>query len=437
MVHNVYIVAGLTDTVTDTIDINMKFTDKQIKALKPKDKPYIVSAETDSRGVGRLQIKVYPTGTKKFLIQYFFEQSKKRLEFGIYGAMTLAEARKRFNELSTEVQNGENPKDKIKQTPGEKPEAQKTFINMVHDFYLFIDGNWAPNTISRVKNNFNNDLLPYIKPDLLPAEFTEHQAREVIYTVYNRGAKEQANIFRSNLLSLFKFAIDFDNSPEQFNQKNQYHIKINPIRDIAFKTPKNVGNRWLDESEIYNLWHTNTLPHKTKLYYRLSLCLAGQRVIEVYHSKKYEFDLNEKIFTIPTERIKIKTRGDHHVPISTLAEPIIKELILLRGSNDQLWQHRDRPNECAHISTLRMATLRWVDLNDLEKFTPRDLRRTCKTLMGKAGITKEDRDLLQQHSKRDVSTTHYDRYDYMKEKRAAMETWTKYLQTIINKKGNN
>lgn len=415
----------------------MKFTDKALKALKPKDKPYIISAETDSRGVGRFQIKVYPTGTKKFLIQYFYEQSKKRLEFGVYGAMTLAEARKRFNELSTEVQNGENPKDKIKQTPGKKPETQKTFINMVHDFYLFIEGNWAQNTINRVKNNFNNDLLPYIKPELLPEEFTEHHAREVIYNVYNRGAKEQANIFRSNLLGLFKFAIDFDNSPEQFTKPNQYNIKTNPIRDIAFKTPKNVGERWLNETEIHNLWHSTTLPHKTKLYYRLALALAGQRVIEVYHSKKKEFDLQEKIFTIPKERIKIKTRGDHHVPISKLAEPIIKELILLRGSNDQLWQHRDKPKECAHISTLRMATLRWVELNDLEKFTPRDLRRTCKTLMGKAGITKEDRDLLQQHSKRDVSTTHYDRYDYMKEKRAAMETWTKYLQTIINKKGNN
>lgn len=412
----------------------MKFTDKEIKALKPREKPYIVSAETDSRGVGRLQIKVYPTGTKKFLIQYFYEQSKKRLEFGVYGAMTLAEARKRFTQLSTEVQNGENPKDKIKQPPGKKPETQKTFINMVQDFYLFINGNWAPNTITRVKNNFNNDLLPYINPELLPAEFTDHHAREVIYKVYNRGAKEQANIFRSNLLSLFKFAIDFDNSPEQFTKPNQYHIKTNPIRDIAFKTPKNVGERWLDEAEVYNIWHTNTLPHKTKLYYRLALCLAGQRVIEVYHSKKHEFDLNEKIFTIPKERIKIKTRGDHHVPISELAEPIIKELILLRGSNDQLWQHRDKPNESAHISTLRMATLRWFELNDLEKFTPRDIRRTCKTLMGKAGITKEDRDLLQQHSKRDVSTTHYDRYDYMKEKRAAMETWTKYLESIINKK---
>ncbi|STI85422.1 integrase [Escherichia coli] len=52
-----------------------------------------------------------------------------------------------------------------------------------------------------------------------------------------------------------------------------------------------------------------------------------------------------------------------------------------------------------------------------------DLRRTCKTLMGEAGISKEIRDRIQNHALNDVSSKHYDRYDYLPEKRRALEIW--------------
>lgn len=52
--------------------------------------------------------------------------------------------------------------------------------------------------------------------------------------------------------------------------------------------------------------------------------------------------------------------------------------------------------------------------------TNRDLRRTWKTLAGKAGIAKEIRDRIQNHSLQDVSSKNYDRWTYMPEKRAAM-----------------
>ncbi|WP_033084311.1 hypothetical protein [Colwellia psychrerythraea] len=64
---------------------------------------------------------------------------------------------------------------------------------------------------------------------------------------------------------------------------------------------------------------------------------------------------------------------------------------------------------------------------------PRDFRRTCKTLIVEAGISKEMRDILQQHDKSDVSAIHYDRYSYIKEKRAALNMWT----SIFNGKCKN
>lgn len=43
--------------------------------------------------------------------------------------------------------------------------------------------------------------------------------------------------------------------------------------------------------------------------------------------------------------------------------------------------------------------------------------------MGEIGVSKELRDRIQNHALQDVSSKHSDRYDYLTEKRRALETW--------------
>jgi len=66
--------------------------------------------------------------------------------------------------------------------------------------------------------------------------------------------------------------------------------------------------------------------------------------------------------------------------------------------------------------------------------TNRDLRRTWKTLAGKAGISKEIRDRIQNHALQDVSSKSYDRWTYMPEKRAAMKKWDRFVSTLLNRR---
>ena len=44
------------------------------------------------------------------------------------------------------------------------------------------------------------------------------------------------------------------------------------------------------------------------------------------------------------------------------------------------------------------------------------------------GINKSIRDIIQNHALNDVSSKHYDRWDYMPEKREALEKWSHYLE---------
>jgi hypothetical protein len=64
-------------------------------------------------------------------------------------------------------------------------------------------------------------------------------------------------------------------------------------------------------------------------------------------------------------------------------------------------------------------------------FIDRDFRRTSKTLGRAAGMSKEIRDRLQNHSRSDVSSKHYDKWEYAPEKRAATVVWEKFVDNIL------
>ena len=64
-------------------------------------------------------------------------------------------------------------------------------------------------------------------------------------------------------------------------------------------------------------------------------------------------------------------------------------------------------------------------------FSPRDLRRTFKTLGGAFGIPLEVRNRLQGHAMTDVGSIFYDRHDYLAEKREAMQKWSDDLLALL------
>ena len=56
--------------------------------------------------------------------------------------------------------------------------------------------------------------------------------------------------------------------------------------------------------------------------------------------------------------------------------------------------------------------------------------------MGEIGVSKELRDRIQNHALQDVSSKHYDRYDYLSEKRKALELWERRINKIEQPQSN-
>ena len=75
--------------------------------------------------------------------------------------------------------------------------------------------------------------------------------------------------------------------------------------------------------------------------------------------------------------------------------------------------------------------------DELERgpFSMRDLRRTAETHMAALGISSDVRAQIQSHGLGGIQTRHYDRHDYMPEKRAALSLWAQRFKGDQNQCG--
>lgn len=107
----------------------MPLTDAKIKSLKPRDKPYKV---TD---FGGLYVEVRPTGSRIWRQNYRFGAREKRLTFGAYPALTLADARVARDAAKASLAKGIDPGvEKRSRAEAETSALQHTFSHLADAF---------------------------------------------------------------------------------------------------------------------------------------------------------------------------------------------------------------------------------------------------------------------------------------------------------------
>lgn len=98
----------------------MSLTDRELQALKPRDKPYKMA---DGHG---LYVEVLPSGGRSWRLKYRFCGKEKRLALGLYPTVSLKEARDKAHEARKLLSDGIDPsaaKKEIKQAQAVEAQA--------------------------------------------------------------------------------------------------------------------------------------------------------------------------------------------------------------------------------------------------------------------------------------------------------------------------
>jgi integrase len=246
-----------------------------------------------------------------------------------------------------------------------------------------------------------------------------------IRPVYERGARVQADKVRMYVGAAFRWGFQAAHD-YRAAQPVDWGILSNPVEAVPRDTEaERVGSRFLSEAELVALLTWARLGRSRSRKAIALLALTGQRVREVVEIKSSQWDRSGRLLSWA----RTKNGKPHVLPVCEEAAAILDSL---RPDADG-WLFpalggRPGPMRDAAVLKALKAYARWAGV---PAFSGRDLRRTWKTLAGKAGLTKTERDLLQNHGAGDVSSRHYDRFDYLPEKRAAVARWAAWLQEQV------
>jgi integrase len=400
-------------TKTVTRKINM-LTDKMIKGALAKNQNIQLS-DGNARGAGRLVLRV-KEGKAEWYAQQWVNDRRRLSRIGNYPTLSLAQARLEF---ATNHQPKIARHEDIRSTP-----VTATVERLFSDYiqHLGDKGKRSKINAGRILRRVSA-MLGKSRP---ANSITTEDIVNVIRPVYVSGCPSMAESMRAYVSAAFTWAIK---SQRDYRSRTVdiYRLKANPAEYIPAE-PKVPGDRWLSLDEMRAFWDWNDTETQEKNILVKLLMVTGQRTEEILRLHRDMINCNRMTIEWP----KTKNGRAHVLPITDIMLQLIDQV--KPNENGLLFPaeiFNDRPMSG---ETTRLTCLRYHKRTGARYFTPRDLRRTWKTLSGHAGLSKEDRDRLQNHASKDVSSVHYDRYDYLKEKRAAMERWCEWFSECVVKK---
>lgn len=318
-------------------------------------------------------------------------------------------------------------------TAPEKSIAEHASIKQLFDDYITAQKQRGHRSYDKTNSRLNRvPASKYIDSAAPAKESTPVQIKHVLAEFIERGANAGANKVRANLHAVFNFGLFADNDPANINGKTVYGLDRNPVSVIPpQKRADKALDRFLSWGELSELLRLLTVPESAcpihpDFAQLLLLCIfsAGQRPWEIMTNTRDQSDEKNKTLTVSSH---ISKNSDFYViPLSKSATEILERQ--RKKYPDAVFLFPGNTKEGHLLSAEYSKQLRKLcKLTSFEKFTPRDIRRTFKTLAGDMGISSEMRDRLQNHKKPGVSTRHYDRYDYLREKREIIEQWESRL----------
>lgn len=428
--------------VTSSKVVRMPLTQKEITGLKPKSSAYYVWDDAGARGAGSLGVKVSSTKTKTFYYRYYKDKQRKFISLGEFPTLTLAEAREQAKGFGLMLKQGIDPKEHInnskrEQEKAKQEESRKGSLKQLFEAYVAQMEKDGKRTHKAVIASLEKEVYPSIPPATKAKDVTRDDIVFVLAAMIRRGAKTQSNRVRSYLMAAFNYGLNHDNDPANYIDEAKFGLDINPVVGIPKqKDAERVGEHYLKLGEVMTLIDDlNNEYQRFKMgeaiRHLILLCLftGGQRPYELAASKWEAVDWQQKTLLITPDISKNKR--SHIIPLTDSALVVLQKQ-QFNNESEFIFPHRLNTGEHIRLDSLSQGISRYRDATPhINPFTPRDLRRTCKTLMGEIGISKSLRDRLQNHAFSDVSSKHYDRYEYLPEKRRALEAWEQRLQQNI------
>lgn len=381
-------------------------TDTRIRSLKAKEKPYKAG---DSNG---LYIYVSKTGNKYWRQKYRINGKEKVLSHGEYPFVSLQQARSLRDAARGKIKQGVDP---ALEKRAEKLGKLNSFESVARSWHEAQRKNWTENHTQKVIVSLEKDIFPSIG-NIPINEITTPTLLDTLKKIDKRGAHEQARRVTQRCDSVFKYAIASGIA------------SYNPAQDVqgALTKPKKQNYNSIDIKEL-PAFLTSLSDLSAHPIVKLStemLMLTFVRTSELIKAEWIEFDLEERLWEIPAERMKKKRI--HLVPLSDRVIEILKEIKLYNGNRQHVFASPNRPSTPISNNTILQAIKR---MGYAGKMTGHGFRHLASTTLNEMGYNPDA--IEKQLAHVDGSTRGvYNKAELIDERKKIMADWSKYLLSL-------
>lgn len=387
----------------------------QIRRAKPEAKAYTLG---DGQG---LSLLIEPNGSKSWRFRYRYAGKPKMISLGVYPTITLADARTRRDDARKLVAEGKNPSEVRKeQKIALQTESESAFEKIATEWHQMKSAKWSAGYASDIMEAFQNDIFPYVGTRPI-GEIKPLELLNVLRKIEKRGALEKMRKVRQRCSEVFRYAIatgraEFNpaadlSSALEVHQSNHFpFLKADGLPDFLRALDSYTGSRLVQIA--------------TKL-----LMITGVRTIELRAALWSEFDLDNALWEIPAERMKM--RRAHLVPLSTQALNLLNELKIMTGNYRYVFPGRNDPNKPMSEASINQVIKR---IGYGGKVTGHGFRHSLSTILHENGFNSAWIELQLAHVDKNSIRGTYNHAQYINKRQDMMQWYSDFIfnQTRID-----
>lgn len=387
-------------------------SDTVLANLEPEEEDY---RERDTQ---QLYFLVQKTGKKSWQLRYKNEKgvwSWKGL--GAYPNVSGAVARRKANELTIKIGNGELIETRKQVKKKQQEIVQRRFDFLMNEWLDTKKKSWGEDTFEKAKKSINRHIIPKFGE----RDFTEITPTE--WLEFFRGLQSGLKIYTQveKLTTYCRNTYDW--------AKFQGKINSNPIDGMTRFLDKKVGGnmKFVEIDEFPKLITDIRTHHQRKLAIGLELmALLFPRPVELRFATWNQFDFDKAIWVKPAEIMK--KRIVHAVPLPKQAIKLLEELKDYKTESDLLFAGRNSLSEPISDNTFNMALNR---MGYKGRQNPHGFRHIASTALNNKFSDKEQVvEACLAHMKKGVKGA-YDKGTHFEERVGMMQWWADYIDQLL------
>ena len=350
----------------------MLLSDTFLRNARPADKAW---KKSDGGG---LFILVNPNGKRLWRFSYRFAGKQRTLALGVYPFLGLAQARKARDAAKTNLANGIDPADVRRlEKHAERVALETSFEFIAREWHDAQCPRWTDGHAGRVIRRLERDIFPRLGERPL-TEIEPPELLDVLRQVEKRGALDIAKRLREHCSQIFRFAIASGRGKRDPSADLRGALRAKPREQHLAAMPRGELPGFLRTIDHYG----------GDLLTRLALKLVILTLVRTKELRLAEWcefeglDGDKPLWRIPAEKMKVKGRYDHLVPLPRQAVDILKQLYLVSGNSRYLFPSGSKQG-CMSENTMIYALYR---MGYHSRATVHGFRRVASTTLNENGF---------------------------------------------------